>query len=156
MYTMIHTMYDWLLVSNFFFVCSHPSWNEESKEFDAFDAGRIIISMSVATKLFNERCRWENVCIPSWRNEDYSLGQKSFVKWFFDNRKSDWTMWKPTSSNHCMFFFSKTTAKRHEHHETNTAAIFSPCRSTTAVGSGRALLRPPFFFLPSPRRGSLA
>ena len=44
------------------------------------------------------------------------------------------------------FFFSKTTAKQHEHHETNTAAIFSPCRSTTAVGSGRAHLRPPFFF----------
>jgi len=70
-------MYDWLLVSNIFlfvpilagmkitFFGFKDGSFKESKEFDAFDAGRIIISMSVATKLFNERCRWENVCIPS-------------------------------------------------------------------------------------------
>jgi len=170
----MYTMYDWLLVSNNI-VCSHPSWNEdnffcfkdesfkESKEFNAFDAGRIIISMSVATKLFNERCRWENVCIPYWRNEDCSLGQKSFVKWFFDNRKSDWTMWKPTCSNHCMFFSAKQLQNnmnimKQTLRPSSSFHHFSPCRSTTAVpGSGRAHLRPPFFLAkPSKREIGIA
>ena len=100
--------------------------------FRAFDPARIIISMSVATKLFNERCRWENVCIPSWRND---------------------TAWVKHRSNHCMLFFSKTRATTHmkfiKQHESAHLHNFI---SSALVGTlnprptSFEAIRPPLFF----------